>query len=97
MNKYLRRAQRYHESIKNILLNDWDPVGVQGIPEASDEYDSYVSGIYHLLIHHATEDRIFDHLWKIETEYMELIGNQIVTRKVSKKLVSFRGRIENES
>jgi len=31
--------------IRLILLVDWDPIGVFGIPEAMDEYDSYVKTV----------------------------------------------------
>jgi hypothetical protein len=32
------------------LLKEWDPIGVGQIPEAQDEYDSYVPDVYKLLI-----------------------------------------------
>jgi hypothetical protein len=32
--------------IRSVLMDDWDPIGVQGVPEAADEYDSYVMPIY---------------------------------------------------
>jgi len=31
-------------------MNEWDPIGVKGIPGAHDEYDSYVSAIHKMLI-----------------------------------------------
>ena len=40
MSDYKDRAQRYHHAIREILLRDWDPVGVADVPEAQDEYDS---------------------------------------------------------
>lgn len=36
----LARAQAYHVAIRDILLNEWDPIGVSGCPEAQDEHDS---------------------------------------------------------
>jgi hypothetical protein len=75
MSKYLKRAQKYHDSIREILMDDWDPIGVKGIPEASDEYDSYASRIYKLLIHHENEDSIYNYLWEIEINHMGLSGN----------------------
>lgn len=29
------------EAIKKLFLAEWDPIGVAGIPDASDEYDGY--------------------------------------------------------
>jgi len=31
--------------LRRILMEEWDPIGVRGVPEASDEYDSYVGQI----------------------------------------------------
>jgi hypothetical protein len=28
--------------LRMLLMTYWDPIGVKGIPEASDEYDSYL-------------------------------------------------------
>jgi hypothetical protein len=32
--------------IERILLREWDPIGVDGIPEAADEYDRYAFELY---------------------------------------------------
>jgi hypothetical protein len=31
--------------LRRILMDEWDPIGVRGVPEASDEYDSYLGQI----------------------------------------------------
>ncbi len=31
--------------IRARLMREWDPIGAQGIPEAADEYDSYVGTV----------------------------------------------------
>jgi hypothetical protein len=43
------RAREIQEQIRQILLHDWDPVGVRDQPSAQREYDSYVGGLYRLL------------------------------------------------
>ena len=35
--------QRGARGIRRILMEEWDPLGVDGVPEATDEYDSYLS------------------------------------------------------
>lgn len=55
-----------------MLLHDWDPIGVQEISEAQDEFDSYVGGVYRLLSRGATEEEIVDHLQHIERVTMGL-------------------------
>lgn len=88
------RAARYHRAIKSILLHEWDPIGVADVPEARDEYDSYVPGIYKMLISRRDEKDIFDYLWEIETEHMGLFGNRGHTEAISKKLARLRERID---
>ena len=53
------------QAIRRILVDDWDPIGIQGAgPE--DEYDAYIGGLYRLLIRRPTEDEIVAHLEAIE-------------------------------
>lgn len=67
-----KRSKEIHAEIREILLKEWDPVGVGDIAEASDEYDGYIGGIYRLLALGADESKIVEHLYHIETAYMGL-------------------------
>jgi hypothetical protein len=96
MIKYLNRAREYHNAIRKILMDEWDPIGVSEIPVAADEYDSYISGIHAMLVHHEPEHKILDHLWNIETEWMGLYGNRRRTEEVVKSLIKLRDQIEND-
>jgi hypothetical protein len=86
MSDRIEKARRYHEEIRRILLHDWDPIGISDVPEAQDEYDSYVGGVYRLLISRATPQQIFDVLWDIETNRMGLCGNRNRTDQISQQL-----------
>ena len=66
------RARQIQERIRQVLLHDWDPIGVRDVPEAQDEYDSYVGGVYRLLASGGSEEQIIDHLWHIEPDAMGL-------------------------
>jgi hypothetical protein len=66
------RARTIQESLRAVLLRDWDPIGIQDEPGAQDEYDSYVGGVYRLLASGASEEQIVEHLWQIETVTMGL-------------------------
>lgn len=67
-----RRGVEIQEQIRQVLLHDWDPIGVQEVPEAQDEYDSYVGGVYRLLVSNARDEELVDHLSRIEREVMGL-------------------------
>lgn len=73
------------ETIRHILLADWDPIGIRDVPQAQDEYDSYVPGIAALLRAGADVDRIASHLLRIE-EDMALIPDPERARRVALKL-----------
>ena len=60
--------------IRKVLLNVWDPIGVQNEPNAQDEYDGYVGEIYGLLVKKATDQEITDRLLYIVRETMGLDG-----------------------
>lgn len=57
-------------------MSDWDPIGVKDIPEAADEYDSYLGDVYRLVVQHAPASKIAEYLRWVEVERMELIDAQ---------------------
>ena len=90
------RAHIFHEAIRRALLQEWDPVGVGDIPEAQDEYDSYVSTLYKMLIAQKSRDEVFDYLWWLETEHMGLTGDRQATEKFADRLMQLPTEVENE-
>ena len=58
--------------IRTLLLQEWDPIGVLEIPEAWDEYDAYIGGVYQLLASGADARAIAEHLLRIENLQMGL-------------------------
>lgn len=68
MDERARRARDIQRHIGEILLREWDPIGIQEHPEAADEYDAYVGGVYRLLASVASAREIATHLVAIETE-----------------------------
>jgi hypothetical protein len=70
MNK--QRWREIQENIRQLLLREWDPIGVVDEPLAQSEYDSHVGPVYRLLAAGASEREIADYLWNLETEGMGL-------------------------
>ncbi len=69
------RKERFgeiHGKIHRVLLEIWDPIRVRDVPQAQDEYDSYIGGIYQLLIGKAPDEKIVDYLYCVETDQMGL-------------------------
>jgi hypothetical protein len=58
--------------LRGLLMKYWDPIGVNGIPEASDEYDSYLGPLAKKL-HEGTDARgVCEYLSEVQTERMEI-------------------------
>jgi hypothetical protein len=60
------------QMVRVVLLWAWDPIGVRGVPEAVDEYDSYAPAILELLEIGAPDRLIADYLTSIVCDRMEL-------------------------
>jgi hypothetical protein len=56
-----KRAAEIQDAIRQILYQDWDPIGVCGAaPE--DEYDSYIGGVYRILSTSRSEEALIQFL-----------------------------------
>ena len=62
------RAKEIQRAIGEVLLRNWDSLGVKDVPEAKDEYDSYVGGVYRLIASGASAKQIPEHLVRLETD-----------------------------
>ena len=86
MSERLDRARLYHEAIHEILLREWDPIGVAGEPGAQDEYDSYIPAIYLLMQARSSVMELASHLGKLETVSMGLLERPAVNNRVAQML-----------
>jgi hypothetical protein len=70
-NKYQSRENR--AKVREVLMEEWDPVGVRDAPQAQDEYDSYVRRVYVMLMdERATREAIAAYLFDIAADHMGL-------------------------
>ena len=58
--------------VERILLTDWDPVGVNGVPMAESEYSTYAGIVTSMLVLVRAVDAVADYLASVETRLMEL-------------------------
>ncbi len=72
------RANKIRALVRDVLLRDWDPIGISDIPEAKDEYDAYAEVVLGMLINeNATAEDIASYLFKIATEHMALSDREM--------------------
>jgi len=66
-------ADRITDAIRDVLVREWDPIGVMSEPDwPRDEYDSYIGGLYRLLAGGESAEAIAQHLCAIEELAMDL-------------------------
>jgi hypothetical protein len=65
-------SRKIRAEIRRVLMTVWDLIGVRDEPNAQDEYDGYLGGVFALLTSGASDDQINEHLLRIVTQRMEL-------------------------
>ena len=92
-----QRGREVMQLIREALMRDWDPIGVADIPEAADEYDSYIGSVYRILAGSRSEDELVEFLRHTEIETMGLGGaSRERLREVARKLLALDVRIEKD-
>jgi hypothetical protein len=97
MSERLEQARRYHAAIREVLMQEWDPIGIADIPEAADEYDSYIGEVYGVLIRREPLYKMIDYLWWVETQHMGLSGNRRKTELVAERLLRLPGEMASDA
>ena len=94
MNIRDKRARQIQLQIRRILLEDWDPIGVADVPEAQNEYDGYVGGLYRLLAEGAPPPAVAAHLAGLEGDQMGLPSSAAARLGVASKLCALDVRLD---
>jgi hypothetical protein len=63
-----QRAAEIQDLIRQVLLRDWNPIGVNNDPELADEYDSYIAPVYRILVGSRSEHDLIDLLYRAERD-----------------------------
>jgi hypothetical protein len=61
-----KRAAEIQDSIREVLLHHWDPIGIAGNPKLRDEYDSYIGGAYRILASSRSQEELISYLSQAE-------------------------------
>lgn len=75
--------------LRSLLMTHWDPIGVSDVPEASDEYDSYMPGLAKMLRDGADTEAVAVHLAEIENKWMELPATPEQTREAANQITEW--------
>ena len=58
------------DQVRHILLHEWDPLGVGGMPGLADEYDFVLGKVMAQLARKPSPEAIADLLFEIERDYV---------------------------
>ena len=83
-----RQVELIKDAIRKILMDEWDPIGVSGVPEAADEYDRYIGQVYRIVSSGGSADEMTECLRRIEREEMEVSTSAETRRGVGEKLIT---------
>jgi hypothetical protein len=90
------RAQEIQRAIAQVLLRNWDPIGIKDEPRAQDEYDAYVGGVYRLIASGASARQIAEHLAKLEADQLGFADTDPkMLIQVAEKLLRLNVRLES--
>ncbi len=87
------KESQLYTRVDEVLHYIWDPIGVSGVPQARDEYYSYVPAIFSLVKSSSRAEEIAIHLRAIETDRMGLSGNMEKDLEVANILLGWRDSI----
>lgn len=80
-------------------MDYWDPIGVKGIPEAKDEYDSYAWHLAGMLARNSSQGEIETYLNHVETALMGFNESDLTRRNhenVAQKLIQLAVNLRSD-
>jgi len=79
------RSRENRARVREVLMREWDPIGVAYVPDTSDEYDAYVGKVYVMLMDDGADAAaIAAYLEDIATNYMGITANPALTNDCSR-------------
>jgi hypothetical protein len=86
---FKRRGGR---ALRDLVMREWDPIGVSGAPEALDEYDGYLGRIAERLRREAPAEEIADLLGSFRTSDMGLRSDPQADLRAAHVLIAWYAR-----
>lgn len=87
--------QTLYKLVDNILWTEWDPVGINTVEAARDEYYNYLFPLMTLLLQGADEHRISVFLYQCETMDLGMKGCKHHCDEIAKRISHIRDTLFN--
>lgn len=89
------RAFEIQDSIRRVLMRDWDPIGISEEFEIRDEYDAYISPVYRILVGTRSVADLVECLGRIEREELGITRTKTeLLTKVASKLLDLEVKLD---
>ena len=79
-----------YRAVDEVLHYVWDPIGINSIPQARDEYHGYLPQVFGMLRDGADESAIAAYLTAVSTERMGLSPRPDHDRDVARVLLDWK-------
>ena len=87
-----KRAAELQDSIRQILLTDWNLLDVDLSPDHEDEYDVYIGPIHRMLAENCSKESLIQFMYKLENddlgtsltrpEFLQPIARKLLTLNI---------------
>lgn len=95
-NKFSASQLALYRAVDEVLHYVWDPIGVSHVPQARDEYHSYLPLVFQLLQGDSKADEIAKYLSNVAVDRMGLSANVEHDLAVAQLLVEWRQLISEQ-
>ena len=93
--KPAKQALKIFDSIRQVLIKDWDPIGIGDEKGLADEYDAYIAPIYRILAGTRSENDLIEQLKRIEADEIGVGPTNLESlRSVAQKLLSLSIKLD---
>ena len=86
------QEKHLYDDINNVLLTEWNPLGINNNDDVKDKYEDYALQVFNLKKNAADLEAIAGKLFEIETKSLGLFGNMNHCRHIAEKVMALSYR-----
>jgi hypothetical protein len=88
------KALRLYRAVDEVLHYVWDPIGIAHVPEARDEYYSYLPQVFDMVRDARDEPAIASYLGKVRVDRMGLPARPDFDLAVARLLLEWKSYVD---
>lgn len=93
----IKSLEECESLVGEAIVDEWDPLGIQqDINNVLGWYRLYARSLSGMVALNLPRKDLYDHVWKLETEYLKQAGNPERVERFVDRLMDISGRVEAE-